>query len=292
MGQNILTSLSFSVSELLFPYVHVIVLSVASATKIKMEKLSSDEIAVELLLSDVTSDDENLQDINFQMIQPKHFFQCDRFKKVTSEDVDAFLEEQANINTKKKTEGDLKLFMAFLQSEGEQRFPEFIPPSDLNQLISHFILSVRKKGGDEFEPSELTGMISSIDRYLRTKSYGVSIINNIQFDKSRSVLKMKLKDLKKLGKGNKPRASDPISDQDLQKMYEAKTLGADNPTALLHSMWLICTMHFGMRTGKETHNLQWGYISLQVDDSNQEYTVYNTERQTKTRTGVNERNIR
>ncbi|KAL3891863.1 hypothetical protein ACJMK2_004108 [Sinanodonta woodiana] len=29
---------------------------------------------------------------------------------------------------------------------------------------------------------------------------------------------MKLKDLKKLGKGNKSRASDPISDQDLQKI--------------------------------------------------------------------------
>ena len=67
-----------------------------------MEKLSSDEIAVELLLSDVTNDDENLQEIDFKMIQPKHFFQCDIFKKVNSEDVDIFLEEQANINTKKK----------------------------------------------------------------------------------------------------------------------------------------------------------------------------------------------
>ncbi|KAL3890185.1 hypothetical protein ACJMK2_002477 [Sinanodonta woodiana] len=99
------------------------------------------------------------------MIQPKHFFQCDRFKKVNSEDVDVFLEEQVNYNTKKKTEGDLKLCIAFLQSEGEQRFCEFIPPCDLNQHISHFILSVRKKGGDEFEPLSLRGMISSIDCY-------------------------------------------------------------------------------------------------------------------------------
>ncbi|KAL3882066.1 hypothetical protein ACJMK2_028441 [Sinanodonta woodiana] len=75
-------------------------------------------------------------------------------------------------------------------------------------------------------------------------------------------------------------------------MYEAKTLGADNPTALLHSMWLICSMHLGTWTGKETHSLQWGDISLQLDDSNQEYILYNTERQTKIRTGVNERNIR
>ena len=165
--------------------------------KLKWKKLSTDEIAVELLLSDVTNNDENLQEIDCQIIHQKHFLQCDRFKKVTSENVDIFLEEQANINTKKKTEEDLKLFMAFLQSQGEQRFPELIPPSDLNQHISHFILSVRKKGGDEFEPSSLRGMISSIDRYLRTKSYGVSIITDIKFDKSRSVLKMKMKDLRR-----------------------------------------------------------------------------------------------
>ncbi|KAL3890368.1 hypothetical protein ACJMK2_002652 [Sinanodonta woodiana] len=145
--------------------------------------------------------------------------------------------------------------MVFLQGEGEQRFPKFIPPCDLNQHISHFILSVRKKGHEEFEPSTLRDMISSIDRYLRTKSYGVSIINDIKFHKSRSVLKMKLKNLKKLGKGINPRASSPVSDQDLQKMYEAQTLGDENPTNLIPSMWLIFTMHFGMRTGKETHNL-------------------------------------
>ncbi|KAL3890298.1 hypothetical protein ACJMK2_002584, partial [Sinanodonta woodiana] len=165
-------------------------------------------------------------------------------------------------------------------SEGEQRFPKF-NPSNLNQHISHFILSVRNKGGDEFKPSTLRDMISSIDRCLRTKSYGVSIINDIKFHKSRSVLKMKLKNLKKLGKGNKLRASRPVSDHDLQKMYEAQTLGDDNPTDHIHSMWLIFTMHFEMRTGKETHNLQWGDI-LQVDDSSQEYNAYNTERQTKT----------
>ncbi|KAL3890192.1 hypothetical protein ACJMK2_002672 [Sinanodonta woodiana] len=67
-----------------------------------MEKVSTYEIAVELLLSDMTNDDGNLQEIDFQVIQPKHFFQCDRFKKVNSKDVDVFLEEQVNYNTKKK----------------------------------------------------------------------------------------------------------------------------------------------------------------------------------------------
>ncbi|KAL3879922.1 hypothetical protein ACJMK2_032200 [Sinanodonta woodiana] len=72
-----------------------------------MKKLSTDKISVELVLSDVTNDDGNLETY-FQMMQPKHVFQCDSFKKVTFEDVDIFLEEQANINTKKNIEDDLK----------------------------------------------------------------------------------------------------------------------------------------------------------------------------------------
>jgi hypothetical protein len=64
-----------------------------SANKMKMEKLSTDEIAVELLLSYVTSDDENLEEKDFQMIQPKHLFQCDILNKVISDDVDVFMKE-------------------------------------------------------------------------------------------------------------------------------------------------------------------------------------------------------
>ena len=68
-------------------------------------------------------------------------------------------------------------------------------------------------------------------------------------------------------------------------MYEKRVLGDFNGYSLINSMWLICITHFGMRTGKKTHNRKWGDIRLELDpQSGSEYIQLDTERQTKTRT--------
>ena len=113
-----------------------------------------------------------------------------------------------------------------------------------------------------------------------------------QFRQCRDILAAKQKQLKSMGKGNKPMAADEISDNDLNVMYETKVLGPYSPSSLIYSMWMICTLQFGMRTGKESHDLRWGDVELKTDDDGSEYLVYTQERQTKTRTGSNPRDIR
>ena len=95
-----------------------------------------------------------------------------------------------------------------------------------------------------------------------------------------------------MGKGTKPMADDEIADQDLNVMYEKQVLGLATPSSLIYRMWMICTLHFSMRTGKETHDLRWGNIELRSDDDGAEYLVYTEKRQTKTCTGSNPRDVR
>jgi hypothetical protein len=207
--------------------------------------------------------------------------------------VDQFLETSVNKNTKKKTDSDIKYFNAFLQSRNEIRTPEFIPPDTLNTYLCEFLLGATKPDGKEYEPTTLRGFVSSIDRYLKSKSSKMSIINDVEFCKTRMVLKGKQKQLKSLGYGNKPKTAEPLTEEHINKMYECKTLGDDNARALIHSLWLICTTHFGMRTGQEIHNLRWGDINLEMDDqTGEEYLILDTERQTKTRTGANPKDTR
>ena len=75
-------------------------------------------------------------------------------------------------------------------------------------------------------------------------------------------------------------------------MYSTKVLGPDTSSSLQYSMWIICTLHFDMRTGKETHDLIWADIQQKSDAEGKEYLVYSLERQTKTRTGMNPRDVR
>ena len=55
-----------------------------------------------------------------------------------------------------------------------------IPPTEVNELLSEFILSVRTKQGQEYEQSKLRqGMVASFKRHLKRKSCPVTVINDL-----------------------------------------------------------------------------------------------------------------
>jgi hypothetical protein len=68
---------------------------------------------------------------------------------------------------------------------------------ELNNLLCKFVVGVRQKNGEEYEPSYLRGMLGSFERHLKRKKYGISLISGYEFCKVRDGLKCKQKDLKK-----------------------------------------------------------------------------------------------
>ena len=151
----------------------------------------------------------------------------ERFLSLNDTDVDDFIEEEEeNINTKKKTELDLALVNSFIFKEKENRRLEEIPPQELDLYLSKFILAVKKKNGDEYEPTTLRGFISSIERYLKKYRYSESIITGQNFTRTREVLKSKQKQLKRLGKGNKPQEASSLTPEEIDVLFEKKQFGA------------------------------------------------------------------
>ena len=100
-----------------------------------------------------------------------------RFVKFTEKEIASFTEDQENGNTKKKTVSDLNIFNEFLNSEEEQRNIENIPAAELQQLAKKSVLGVRKKNGEEYEPSSLRGFLQSVDRYFGKKGRTFSLLN-------------------------------------------------------------------------------------------------------------------
>jgi len=49
----------------------------------------------------------------------------------------------------------VKLLTAFLLEKNQQRKIEEIQPEELNRYVTEFILSVKRKGGQDYEPSSL-----------------------------------------------------------------------------------------------------------------------------------------
>ena len=92
---------------------------------------------------------------------------AERFVTFNIREVEEFIYNEENSNTRKKTKNDMALLSSFMIKEKENRRVEEIPAQELDNYLSRFLLSVRKKNGDEYEPATLHGFIASIERYLK-----------------------------------------------------------------------------------------------------------------------------
>ena len=67
---------------------------------------------------------------------------------------------------------------------------------------------------------------------------GHSILHDREFAAVQDILKKKQKELKGRGKGNKPNAAEPLTDDDIGKFYARKVLGnhAPSPSAFKYTL--------------------------------------------------------
>ena len=154
--------------------------------------------------------------------------------------------------------------------KNDEREVQDIEPAELNKHLAEFIRSVRRKDGEDYEPSSLRCLVSSIERHLKKNNYTKSIINDKEFELFR---KAKQKELKKAGRGNKDKAAVAITDEEVDILYENNLLGVSSAESLLNTVWLKNTIHFGMRGCQEHRDLCWGDVKLCKDAQGNEYLV-------------------
>ena len=83
--------------------------------------------------------------------------------------------------------------------------------------------------GGEYEPSSLRSLLASVERHLKKNCYPASIFSDRQFELTRRCLQSKQKELKKAGRGNnKDKAAAPLTDQEIDVLYEKNLLGLCN----------------------------------------------------------------
>ena len=126
---------------------------------------------------------------------------------------------------------------------------------------------------------------------MKACKYPCSVIDDSQFEQARQALEARSKELKKDGKGNKPKTAQAITDEEVNILYDKQLLGISKTEALLNTMWFINTKHFGLRGCDEHRRMKWGDVPLLTDVNGAEYLEF-SESQTKTRTGSEPRNVR
>ncbi|XP_066443533.1 uncharacterized protein [Eleutherodactylus coqui] len=190
-------------------------------------------------------------------------------------------QQQKNINTARKTTSDIQTLQNFMSEMNENRRIEEMPHTELDTLLSKFILLVKRKDGNEYEPHTLRCMVGSIDRFLKEHSYNHTIIygNSKDFPLTKQSLNAKIKFLKKIAESNPPIRQEALTDDDIENLFKTGTLSLENPTSLLNFVFFNNGIHFALRT-KEQYSLQWGDIKLKIDPRGNRYLEY-SDRQTE-----------
>ena len=91
-----------------------------------------------------------------------------------------------------KTRRDVGLLSEFLKSKQEHRKIGEIKPQELNDFLSEFILTVKRKDGGDYEPSSLRGVIANFNRHLKNVKYSEGIVEDREFKQTRKALDARL----------------------------------------------------------------------------------------------------
>ena len=206
----------------------------------------------------------------------------------SSQELDDFIKAEKAKNTVKKTALDWKKIETYCQEKTNSKFNiQTIPVSELDKLLATFFKDIRKRNGDEYEPDTISSYQKSIQRHVGELKLPLNILKDDAFSRSREVLSSKRKNLVKQGLGNKPNACRELTEEDVNKLFEAKVFGNHDPVSLQRTIWWFLSMHFGFRARDESRKLCWGDVVLEVDpDTNREVLVWTAERGSKTRQGL------
>ena len=160
-------------------------------------------------------------------IKDEIFIPNKRVKQMTKEELLQNIEEQKSKNTERSTKTFLNTWKRWhwCQNTGETRKIEEIPKEELNELLKHFYWEIWKTNGEDFEPGSLRTIQRGLDRHLLRNEVGFSIIGDEVFKASNEALSAKLKALKKEGKGNKPNATEVLTDEVIEKLWQTGVLG-------------------------------------------------------------------
>ena len=191
-------------------------------------------------------------------------------KQLDECEISSFIEENRNSNTTKKAKTDLNVWTRWCNSINERRPMENIPPEELNSLLAHFFHQSQKTYGDEFEPGTLTSLQRSFDRYLRQHGKNYNIIKD-----RGEALESKRKQLRLSGKGGRPNKALGLTSDELEKFWSEKQLGDHSPKALLRTVWLNNTMHFGWRARDEHRKVLLGDLEIRQEEGGErrEYII-------------------
>ena len=140
-----------------------------------------------------------------------------------------------------------------------------IDSSELQRLLTHFILEIRKKDGSEFPPNSLHHLVCGLMRYIRHHGRPeLDFFKDSEFTSFRRSQDAEMKRLQSLWIGSKCRQAEILTEEEENVLLERGLLGDASPQALLNTMVFMCGLYFALRSGQEHRQLRFQPCQIQL----------------------------
>ena len=116
-------------------------------------------------------------------------------QRISEDDINKFIFGQKPKATKETS--DLNVFTRFCKGINEHRSIQFIPDSDLDNLLCQFFIKAVTKKGELYEPDTLNSIRNSSARKSRENARRIR--HDLKFQKSQAILAARRKTIKKNG---------------------------------------------------------------------------------------------
>ena len=207
-----------------------------------------------------------------------------RFPNLTENDIEEIKNSNVKANTERSTKTWMNVWLKWCSARGISQPIEYFPCQQLDNLLSKFYAEVKKVNGADYEPESLRVMQAAIDRYLREKDYGESIISSRQFCQSIKTLNAKAASLRQQGMGKRPHKAEALNKSEEELLWENGSLGDHSPVALTNANFKCLSEQMGLRGRQDHYDAYVEDFILRKHDDGSESIVFN-ENPTKTRSG-------
>ena len=130
-------------------------------------------------------------------------------------------------------------------------------------LFPKFIMSVRRKDNAEYKGDTIFSIISAIQKYYEINGRTVSLLSDPKFSSLRNVISNTMREKVQQGVGLFRKKAEVISVEIENSLWENGILGCHDPETLLHTVFWIIGINFGLRGGQEHRDLSMENFRLE-----------------------------